>query len=596
MRSHPFDFSILRKIIFVSFSEQVRKTWRYNREKSKTIEFNTARHDIFKHMLKTIFTRADLKYEYIKAKKVWEVRIGDGSDLVSDCKKSYSPEYKRQFKELFGICLLESGVEYHCYHNKKEVAFSKDDVIKNILDYLSSLGIILTNPFKVDSEKKLFAKLLYKYIAELLDVVFDIKEGEGILNAADHNISAAFEKKIGQLGKRTAITDITTLIYSVACKNDLEVIIDPDYDKGECNYALCISTRDRMLDVNNNVRMTTEIIFIDSVPAERWYTLDGFFEKRENVSFTFLDWNTEDSVKEFRNQPWRIMIKGFEEYPFSKNQQFKSRKLRNDVQYFELIDYDEYGHQLPRYFYFVTKLSEEELNNKYSSFFDNPSLLSHLENKGVFQLKKVHSFDEKKYLRQLLENIVNPLSMLLKVDTGTFFDTELKLKSYISNLPDFIRNHNSLFQFLKKHKANEKQTIIVFIYTVSVLIDSLCNYFENLTISEGVPTSEPYTYNFRYRCIMMIKNNLSEDVIKSYADRIKVFLDSGKLTELIEAYRTYYDVRKDCLSDLDRIIDSSRSRSILSLTSNSIDEDNKGFYPFEYLRSSLEVIYELLTR
>ena len=83
--------------------------------KSETNEFNSTRHEIFKHMLKTIFTRADLKYEHTEAKKGWEVRIGKGGDLVSDCKKSYSSEYKRKFKEMFGICLLESDVEYLCY-------------------------------------------------------------------------------------------------------------------------------------------------------------------------------------------------------------------------------------------------------------------------------------------------------------------------------------------------------------------------------------------------------------------------------------------------------------------------------------------------
>lgn len=400
-------------------------------KRSETNDFSSTRHEIFKHMLQIIFTRADLKYGYIKANKVWKVCIGNGGDLVSDCNKSYSPEYKRQFKELFRICLLESDVEYLCYYTKmkkkEKVDFTKEDVINNILEYLSSWGIVLTNFFKVDSEKKLFAKLLYMYIVDLLDVVFDVEKDDGNKKPADHNISAAFEKKIVQLKKRTANTDISTLIYSVACKNDIEMIFDPDFDRKECNYALCISVYGIVFDTINNIDMITDIRFIETEHEELWYGHNGYYKKNDNVSFTFCDWNTIGPHEELKRQPFQNMIKGFDHYPFRTNAVFKSPQPRRNVKSFKILNYDTYNHQLPRYFYFVTKISEKELENKYS-YYDNPSLLQYIENKGIFLIKAKYAFTEIMHSELLLENTMNVLEDLIKIDVPSFFDTIIKAK------------------------------------------------------------------------------------------------------------------------------------------------------------------------
>lgn len=543
-------------------------------KKSKTNEFNTSRHDIFNKMLKKIFTRADLKYEYNKAKNVWEVCIGNGSDLVSDCNKSYSPEYKRQFKELFRICLLESNVEYLCYHNKKKVDFSKDDVINNILEYLSSWGIILTNPFKAESERKLFAKLLYKYIVELLDVVFDIEKGDGNKKPADHNISAAFEKKICQLRKRTNNTDFSTLIYSVACKNDIDIIFDQDFDRTECNYALCISVYGRAFDTINNIDMITDIRFIETEPEELWYGHNGYYKKNDNVSLTFCDWDIIGPHEELKRQPFQNMIKGFDHYPFRTNAVFKSPQPHSNVKSFKVLNYDAYNYRLPRYFYFVTKISEKELEKKYSYYYDNPSLIQYIENKGIFLIKDKYAFTEIMHSELLLENTMNVLEDLIKIDVPSFFDTKIKAKEYISKLPDCFVNVNSFFKYLESHKAEGNQAIIIFIYSLSVLIDNLCHNIDYWTMTE--------------------KNSLPEEKRVFYITRIKDFLVSDQLIRFIEHYRNFYSEHKAVIQELSYIIDNTKYSSQCANIDSSCGDNHKQFYPFEYLKRSLEVLSELL--
>lgn len=81
----------------------------------------------------------------------------------------------------------------------------------------------------------------------------------------------------------------------------------------------------------------------------------------------------------------------------------------------------------------------------------------------------------------------------------------------------------------------------------------------------------------------MIKNNLSTEQIRFYADKIKEFLDSDKLSEMIELYREYYDVRKKELRSLHNIVDNFNYSSMHSVIHNSIGEENKRFVPFEFL-------------
>lgn len=559
--------------------------------------FTTTRHDILKDMLQNIFTRADLKYEYLESDKAWKVCIGNGGDLVSDCKKSYSPEYKRKFSEIFRICLLEHDVQFVCIHNKKKVEFSRDRIIDNSQDYLKKLGIIIRNPFKVDSEKALFNKLIYRFILSLLDVIFDVSDCSPVKqnkDAADDDISSSFEKKISVLKRQSEKKDFTSLIYSVAKKADIEVIFDPDYDRDECNYAICISVYDRALYAFNNMDLVTDVRYIEAEPNERWYSRDGYYEKNDNVSFTFRDWSKEDSQGMFR-QPWNYMIKGFDKYPFKSNAAFKPPQLRSDIKSFKLLNYDAFNYQLPHYFYFVTKLSEKEVEAKYKYVYDNPALIRCIEAKGLCLLREKYSFNEKMYSDILLDNIVNFLEGLEKIDASSFFNTEIKVKEYIQKLPDCFINVNTVFQYFKSRKADDKQAIIIFIYSVSVLIDNFCDCISNLIAAEGTPTEDESTYSFSCKNLIMIRKNLSEGVIADCANKIEAFLNSQILVELIDEYIAYYNEHKESLNKLSNIIENTNHRSLYALLDAPCGEGNKGYYPFEYLKRSLESLHELIT-
>ena len=562
----------------------------------KNNNLSERRHDIFKDMLQNIFTRADLKYEYLESEKAWKVCIGDGGDLVSDCKRSYSSEYKKRFTEIFRICLLEQDVQFLCIHNKEKVEFSRDNIIDNSLDYLRKLGIIICDPFKVDSEKALFNKLIYRFILSLLDVIFDVSDRSPVKqnkDAADDDISSSFEKKISVLKRQSEKKDFTSLIYSVANKADIGVIFDPDYDRDECNYAICISVYDRAFYAINSMDLITDVRYIEAEPNERWYSPDGYYEKNDNVSFTFRDWSKEDS--QGYRQTWKYMIKGFDKYPFKSNAAFKPPQLCSDIKSFKLLNYDAFNYQLPRYFYFVTKLSEKELEAKYKYVYDNPALIRCIEAKGLCLLREKYSFNEKMYSDILLDNIVNYLEGLEKIDTSDFFNTEIKVKEYIQKLPDCFINVNTVFQYFKSHKADDKQAIIIFIYSVSVLIDNFCDCISNLIAAEGTPTEDESTYSFSCKNLIMIRKNLSEEVIAECAKKVKDFLDSQILVELIDEYRAYYNEHKESLNKLSNIIENTNHRSLYALLDAPCGGENKGYYPFEYLKRSLEILHELLT-
>lgn len=568
-------------------------------KKKKSMEFYTTRNEIFIDMLKSIFTRADLKYDYINNEGKWEVSIGAGSDLVSDCKKSYSSEYKCKIDKIFEICLLDVNTCIRCFHNKSEIEFSRENVINNTIDYLIGLGINIGNPFKIESERYLLSKLIYKYIVQLLDVIFNVdsqslvKERKGV---GDDIIKNFYGKRISKLKKQVEKSDITSLIYSNAAKSDIEVVFDSDYDKSEYNYALCISLYNQRIDMFGNLMMITDVSYIEREKTERWYGINGYYQKIDSIQLTFCDWENPENKDQVYQQDWVHMISGFEKYPFPTNAVFKPKTYRKDIKRFEVINCDSYDYKLPHYIYFVTKLSKEELKKKYSSIYDNPNLKCYMEYKAIIMLKERYDFNEEKYSKLILDNILNFLNWISAIDHKSFFDINLPLKEYIITFSDIFLNLSSIFQFLKSHNADNKQAIIIFIYSVSVIIDNLCHYIENITLANCTSISEDYTATFRLNNAIMIKNNLSTEQIRSYADKIKAFLDSDKLSEMIELYREYYDVRKKELRSLENIIDNFNYGSTHSTIHNSIVDENRRYVPFEFLKSELEKLCEILNK
>lgn len=567
-------------------------------KKKKSMKFYTTRNEIFIDMLKSIFTRADLKYDYINNEGKWEVSIGAGSDLVSDCKKSYSSEYKCKIDKIFEICLLDINICIRCFHNKSEIEFSRENVINNTIYYLIGLGINISNPFKIESERYLLSKLIYKYIVQLLDVIFDVdfqslvKERKGV---GDDIIKDSFAKRISKLKRQVEKSDITSLIYSNAAKSDIEVVFDSDYDKSEYNYALCISLYNRKIDIFSNFMMMTDISYIDKEQPERWYSINGYYEMVKQQVFTYCDFSTDEGRKELYQQKWVHMISGFEKYPFTKNAALKPQRYHKEIKPFKVINCDVYDYQLPHYVYFITKLSEEELEKKYNLILDNPSLIYHMEYKAISMLKERYGFNEEKYSKLILDNILNFLNWLSAIDHKSFFDINLSLKEYIAKLSKTNLNTNNIFSFLKSHKAKDNKAIIVYIYSITALIDNYCYYIENITAEPVTQISED-SMNRGLDNAIMIKNNLSTEQIRFYADKIKAFLDSDKLSEMIELYREYYDVRKKELRSLENIIDNFNYGSTHSTIHNSIVDENRRYVPFEFLKSELEWFHEILNK
>lgn len=295
-----------------------------------------------------------------------------------------------------------------------------------------------------------------------------------------------------------------------------------------------------------------------------------------------------ESSHEQHHQTLKYVIKCCEKYPFKSNAVFNLPHLRSDIRRFQLLNYDTFNYQLPHYFYYITSLSETELEDKY----DNMNLLQHFEKKGLSLLMEKYSFTVKKHYQLFLEIIEIFLDGLAKINASTFFNTELKVKEYTLNLPDCFINVNSVFQYFKNHKADDMQSIIIFIYSFSVLIDNFCYCISNLTRMKVTTTEEENIYSLSNEHIII--NYLPEDSLAKCAETIKAFLDSYQLNELIEEYRDYYNEYKDLLNELSNIIENTNHRSVLAFIDAPCCGKNKGFYPFEYLRKSLESLYKLL--
>lgn len=93
---------------------------------------------------------------------------------------------------------------------------------------------------------------------------------------------------------------------------------------------------------------------------------------------------------------------------------------------------------------------------------------------------------------------------------------------------------------------------------------------------------------------MTEKNSLPEEKRVFYITRIKDFLASDQLIRFIEHYRNFYSEHKAVIQELSYIIDNTKYSSQCANIDSSCGDNHKQFYPFEYLKRSLEVLSELL--
>ena len=107
---------------------------------------------------------------------------------------------------------------------------------------------------------------------------------------------------------------------------------------------------------------------------------------------------------------------------------------------------------------------------------------------------------------------------------------------------------------MKSHKANDKESIIIFIYSFSVLIDNLCRSLSYFTMMDSIEKEDEYTANYTFKNILTIRSALPEESIAKYANRIKVFLDSRNLDDLIDKYSIYYTEHEEYLKKISMIL------------------------------------------
>ena len=133
-------------------------------------------------------------------------------------KCSFSDKYKKKYDKLLWFTFISESCIF-TNKNKKKKKFTREEAVKGAIKYLKK-WVDLQYSFYAEKEKQLFAKLLYKLIKKVIDVLFDDDTDK--------------RKSINEFFDNILHKDIIDMIYDKIKLEDVETSFDSKYEKGEC--------------------------------------------------------------------------------------------------------------------------------------------------------------------------------------------------------------------------------------------------------------------------------------------------------------------------------------------------------------------------
>ncbi|WP_019680727.1 hypothetical protein [Ruminococcus flavefaciens] len=424
-------------------------------------------------LLKDIFGYKTVGFEE-DGKNTGIIYLG-GKTETNDC--TFTERYKKKYQKLFEVAFIYE----HCtftFGNEKirsKKVFSRENVIDNTIKYFKEFGADIDYQFNSVYEQKLFSKLLYRYICNLLDCLFLFDDPSC---EKDKQCEEKYLEMREKIKRRVSGNEIIDLIYSRAELTDIETYFDSEYEENECcDYFLYYQ--------KPNYKEMLVGVYVDAPQkkGEIGIKIHSADEKAYRIHYSRFD---NKYLIKLVNRPVRYKSSSFVCLKTNYSNIDKVEYNRCDPIFLEPVDmetkeneiaYDRIFPHLPPYQLLKDK-DEYDINEligcimfisriNYEDFFENNKIPNELKNRFVsFETKikkyiKIDKCERKVFFVFLFYCWINNIWRVLEKYIGTDIEKEIKkgiseldldyLKKAEKTLETFCNNNYDLIEKYKGH-------------------------------------------------------------------------------------------------------------------------------------------------
>lgn len=357
-------------------------------------------------------------------------------------KTLYSPTSQKNVKHLLEITFQNKDTIFEDKKNGKSFALDNDIVIDNTINYFRELGAYIPDVVNKTERYLLGKQICYAILEHILPVIFsNINTEKGKIDIENDDISSKFNKAVERIQSKFSSGDFFEQLYVDIKSSDVEKIYDSDYSDDECNYGIRVWTY-------------AQVVFkkLRIVPSVYYFACNNDSEQSE-VSKLYSDpFDVLIKEPEYSNDSFEELISGLaakevldninfvSPYYYNENHENRIDKTKNEPKEYRLRLNAKIPNSsfIPRYFYFLTKLNEDVVREKYPNCKSSAMLNNKLMEKAIDKIRTDYRDKITQYYKETLANIENICRNFLSIDIESI------LSSKIQNVSDFKKALSSL--------------------------------------------------------------------------------------------------------------------------------------------------------
>lgn len=344
-------------------------------------------------------------------------------------KTLYSPTSATNLRKLFEVTFKNPDVIFEDKKKGKNFTLNKEMVITNTVNYFSKLGIDIPEVVNSTERTLLGMRMCDAILEHILPAIFNNTNTEkGKFDIENADISLEINKAIESIQSKFCSGDFFEQLYVDIKSSDVEKLYDSDYSIDECNYGLCVCSY-------------LHSVFYVFKPVPSIY----YYAHRDKLVLDKDLRNLKDLCDDYFNAPIQS-ANSFERLTerFINKAALENKNFINPYYYnINQINYiDKTMHWdrvcqlsfnsnipnhsfIPRHFYFMTKLNETIIKEKYPECKSSIALDFTLKDKAIEQINTEYAEKIAKYYVDSLANIKNVCSKFLAIDIETILSQKI---------------------------------------------------------------------------------------------------------------------------------------------------------------------------
>lgn len=452
-------------------------------------------------------------------------------------KNPYTPTSIDNVKQLLEITFQNKDVIFEDKKCSKSFNLTIDKVIDNTVDYFRGMGILIPEVMNSTERYLLGRRMCNAILEHILPAIFsNINTEKGEIDIENDDISSKFNKAVERIQSKFSSGDFWEQLYVDIKASDVEKIYDSDYSKDECNYGIRVWTNAQ--DTFKKLKIVPLVYYFacnsdseqSEVPKQYGDLFDGLFDglikETEYRNDSFEELTSDFVAKDVLDH--RTFVS-----PYYYNEKHEDRidKTKNEPMEYKLrlnvkIPNSSF---FPRYFYFMTKLNEDIVREKYHHCKSSAMLNSKLMEKAIEKISADYSDNITQYYKETLANIENICRKFLSIDIESILSYKIQNVSDLKKALSSLCNENDIDEIWKicqKHHLSAEQTSRYIYCGIEEAIRDFSFLISDLSISWGNNTKGTVS---KPDIIVAIEDYISKANIKGHISTLTELLRNSNI-------------------------------------------------------------------